>query len=53
MIYEGILGPYEGFQTLQKEPSDFPANIDNLGVAWIEARNYVYLCYSISCYREF
>ena len=24
MIYEGILGPHEGFQTLQKEPSDFP-----------------------------
>ena len=23
MIYEGILGPHEGFQTLQKEPSDF------------------------------
>ena len=24
MIYEGIFGPHEGFQTLKKEPSDFP-----------------------------
>ena len=33
MIYEGILGPHEGFQTLQKEPSDFPAG--NLGVTYL------------------
>ena len=27
MIYEGIFGPHEGFQTLKKEPSDFPGNM--------------------------
>ena len=35
MISEGIFGPHEGFQTLKKEPSDFPA------LLWVSEVNNV------------
>ena len=56
MIYEGILGPHEGFKTLQKEPSDFPGGeggasvilaefiiIVAMGACWCLSQSCVYI----------
>ena len=42
MIYEGIFGPHEGFQTPQKEPSDFPGPYNYKGK---------YYCGNLSSHR--